>query len=403
MVDLGHVSLLFDKRLPGHSLPSNLYNDRDIYDFDMDAIFLRSWLMVGFEVEFAEPGSYLSLTVGRSPIIVLRDRDGQLRGFHNSCRHRGAQICENGHGRARTLTCPYHQWTYDLTGKLVHAGRMPDDFDRTGHGLRPIHVGTVAGTVYVCLSDDPPPFADFREKLAPLLLPHGLANAKVALESTLIERANWKLVMENARECYHCSARHPELSVTFPIGARAHFEADEAGEVERFNSRMAAAGLPVGPVEGDWWQAIRFPLNPGCVSMTLDGQPVVSRPMCPAEGGDIGSLRWALEPHSFAHAVGDHVFMFTAWPTGPEETLVVSKWLVHKDAVEGVDYDLDRLGALWTRTNLQDRDLAENNQRGVHSAGYLPGPYSHDAEALLIRFTDWYCATARRYIAETAR
>lgn len=403
MLDLGHVSHLLDKRLPGHSLPSDLYNDPDIYNFDMDAIFLRSWLMVGFEIEFPEAGSYLSLSVGKSPVIILRDRDGQLRGFHNSCRHRGAQICPAGHGRARTLTCPYHQWTYDLGGRLVHAGRMPADFDRSAHGLAPIHVETVAGSVYICLAEEAPPFAEFRELFTPLLAPHDFANAKVALESTLVERANWKLVMENARECYHCSARHPELSVTFPIGAKAHFEADEAGQVERFNRRMAEAGLPVGPVEGDWWQAIRFPLNPGCASMTMDGRPVVSRPMCGVEGGDIGSLRWALEPHSFAHAVGDHAFMFTAWPTGPEETVVISKWLVHKDAVEGVDYDVEQLAALWTATNLQDRDLAENNQRGVHSAGYRPGPYSHDAEALVMRFTDWYCDMARRHVDGVAR
>jgi Rieske 2Fe-2S family protein len=114
--------------------------------------------------------------------------------------------------------------------------------------------------------------------------------------------------------------------------------------------------------------------------------------------GDVGSLRWAIEPHSFTHAVGDYVFMFSANPTGPEETVVTSKWLVHKDAVEGVDYDPARLTELWTLTNDQDRRLAENNQRGVNSRGYVPGPYSEQAETLVMRFTDWYCARARRHI-----
>ena len=148
---------------------------------------------------------------------------------------------------------------------------------------------------------------------------------------------------------------------------------------------------------------MRFALNEGCVSMTEDGRTCVQKMMCPTGDGDIGSLRWALEPNSFVHAAGDFLFMFTAMPTGPNETIVTSKWLVHKDAVEGVDYDLDRLTSLWTKTNLQDRALAENNQRGVNSLGYIPGPYSPEAEGLLIRFVDWYCAKAADYITTEKR
>lgn len=398
MFDLDRIRSLLDQCRPGYSLPQSLYNDAEIYDFDLAAIFMRSWLMIGFDSELPDPGSYLSLTIGRFPVVLVRDRDGVIKGYHNSCRHRGAQICAPGRGRSARLVCPYHQWTYDLAGKLVYAGRMQDGFEPSEHALVPIHVRSVAGSLYICLAETPPPFEDFADRIAPLLAAHDLANAKVAFESVLVEKANWKLVMENARECYHCAARHPELSVTFPIGAKAHFEHDEAGQVARFNDRMAAAGLEVGPVEGEWWQAIRFPLNDGCTSMTVDGKPVVAKPMCGAESGDIGSLRWALEPHSFAHAVGDHAFMFTAFPTGPEETVVISKWLVHKDAVPGIDYDVEALTRLWTQTNLQDRDLAENNQRGVHSPGYRPGPYSVEAEALVRRFNDWYRLVARRYV-----
>ena len=225
-----------------------------------------------------------------------------------------------------------------------------------------------------------------------------MGEAKLAHESTLIEAANWKLVMENARECYHCARRHPELSRTFPVGASGHFDYGEDTSLDRFNARMADLGLPVGPVEGEAWQAIRFALNEGAVSMTADGRPVVSRLMCETGGGDIGSLRWSNEPASFCHATADHLFMFSAQPLGPRETLVSAKWLVHADAVEGVDYDLEALTRLWSVTNLQDRDLVENNQRGVESPGYRPGPYSPEAEALAIRFMDWYCGAARAFI-----
>jgi Rieske 2Fe-2S family protein len=357
--------------------------------------------MVGFEAELPEPGCTLALTIGRSPVVVVRGRDLSLRAFHNSCRHRGAQICADGLMRRPRLVCPYHQWSYDLMGNLVHATRMGDDFDPTAHALRPVTLRTIAGTVYVCLADEPPDFHAFHDAFAPMLAPHELHRGKVAHQATLVEKANWKLVMENARECYHCASNHPELSITFPIGRKTLTEDEQRGVSERFTARMAEQGLLSDPVEGHWWQAGRFALNTGVQSMTMDGRPCVSRPLGRVGNGDVGSLRWAVEPHSFAHALGDYVFMFSAMPTGPEETVVTAKWLVSADAEEGVDYTVPRLTELWDKTNLQDRDLAENNQRGVRSAGFVPGPYSPNAETLVLRFVDWYCNKARDYIAGT--
>jgi phenylpropionate dioxygenase-like ring-hydroxylating dioxygenase large terminal subunit len=110
---------------------------------------------------------------------------------------------------------------------------------------------------------------------------------------------------------------------------------------------------------------------------------------------EIGGARWSTEANSFCHLLPDYCFMFSVFPIGPEETLVVSKWLVHRDALEGVDYDIEKLTETWTATNLQDRALAENNQRGVNGMGYIPGPYSQDAEDFVIRFADWYRQEAR--------
>jgi Rieske 2Fe-2S family protein len=147
---------------------------------------------------------------------------------------------------------------------------------------------------------------------------------------------------------------------------------------------------------------MRFPVNDGAVTLSMDGKPACARLMCNAGHGDIGTMRWAVEPHSFAHATCDAVFMFSAMPTGPQETVVTAKWLVHKDAVEGVDYDIERLAELWTKTNLQDLDLCETNQRGVSSTGYVPGPYCEETEYLVMRFADWYCAEARAYLEQVA-
>ena len=135
MADLAKIKALLDARRPGHSLPQGLYNDPDAFDFDLEAIYGRSWLQVGFECELPRPGSHFATTLGRWPIIVLRDRAGELRAYHNSCRHRGSQICPDGHGSSQRLVCPYHKWTYELTGELAHASRMGDGFDPTAHSL----------------------------------------------------------------------------------------------------------------------------------------------------------------------------------------------------------------------------------------------------------------------------
>lgn len=401
MLNLLGIRSLLETRRPGHTLPQGFYIDPDVFEFDLAAIYGRSWIMAGFEVELPKPGSYLAISIGRSPVVIVRDRSGVLRAFHNTCRHRGAQICATGTGHESRLVCPYHGWTYNLDGTLFHNTQMPQDFARSQHGLRPIHLETIAGTLYVCLADEPPPFSPFREHFEPLLAPHDLTNAKVAFEGVLVEQANWKLVMENARECYHCAAKHPELAKPYPV--RRSKTVFEGGAITKaFEVRMAALGLGVGPVEGDWWQASRYPLNEGIVSLTMDGLPSVGKTLGRVGDGNVGTLRWALEPHSFCHALGDYVFMFSAMPTGPQETVVTSKWLVSKDAVPGVDFNVDRLTELWTKTNDQDRALAENNQRGVCSLGYTPGPYSPEAESLVLRFTDWYCAKARSFIEANA-
>lgn len=391
---------LLAERKPGHSLPQPFYRDPDLHTLDVEAIFHRTWLMVGFEAEIPNAGDYLTETIHESPIFLIRQKDGSIRGFHNSCRHRGARLCADGHGRTPRIVCPYHQWTYAIDGDLLSAGRMGDGFDKGAHGLRPIAVERVAGCLYVCLADadQAPDFSPFRAALEPLLAPHNLMDAKLAYSSELIEKANWKLVIENGRECHHCAACHPEIRISFPVDTADSTDREATALFEAFSARMAAAGLEIGPDNGPWWQIGRFPLNPGFVSFSLDGKPLVDKPLMTANNGDVGTLRWAIEPHNFCHVTADNAFMFSAYPVGPLETRVVAKWLVHRDAVEGVDYDIERLTHVWTETNMQDRDLAENNQRGVNSMGYVPGPYSPEAETYVNDFVDWYCNRLRGFL-----
>ncbi len=396
------IRQLLAERKPGHSLPQPFYVSDEIFALEMQAIFHRSWTMVGFEVELDRPGAYLAMTVGGSPILILRDKSDGIVGFFNSCRHRGSKLCQDGAGRVPRIVCPYHQWTYDLDGRLLAAPRMAADFDRGAHGLIPIRVEVVAGCIYAALSDDVPDFAPFRQTLEAALSPHNLRDGKVAHIEVMEDVANWKLVMENGRECNHCEACHPELKNVFALSDFAEGEGFVEHGESAFQAQMRAAGLDQPSVESDWWQVGRIPLIEGAVSFSMDGTPLVSKRLTDLNGGNVGSLRWAIEPANFCHSSGDCAVMINVEPVSTLHTRVTTKFLVHKDAVEGVDYDVDRLIHVWDQTNRQDRALAENNQAGVNGAGYRPGPYAPESERFVIAFINWYLQRMDEFTAKIA-
>ena len=158
MIDIRRMGALLAERPEAHCLPQGLYNDPAAFDFDMAAIFGTSWLMAGFECELPKAGSYVAQMVGKWPVLIVRGRDGEIRAFHNSCRHRGSMLCASGSGSSPKIVCPYHRWTYELDGSLLSAMRMGDDFDKAAHSLRPIQIESVAGCLFICFDDNPPPF-----------------------------------------------------------------------------------------------------------------------------------------------------------------------------------------------------------------------------------------------------
>lgn len=392
------IRQLFAQRKRGYSLPQGLYLEPGMLEFDLEAIFYRQWLQVGLESEIPKSGDYLTVDVGRSSVIVLRNAEGGVGAFFNTCRHRGARICRESRGHARRLVCPYHQWSYDLTGRLAHASYI-QTIDTATLGLRPVRVERLAGLIFICLTQDAPDFAPLRAALEPMIEPHELYNARVAHTATWVERADWKLAMQNARECYHCRAGHPELLRSYSDFTGSDVSGDRQARIAALEARCRALGLATDSVSGPWYEIGRFPLVNGAVSYTMDGNPAVAKKLGRVGDGNVGVMWWGLQPNTFSHLVSDYGFFFQAFPTGPLETTVTGKWLVHKDAIEGVDYQLPRLLEVWTATNEEDRALVENNHRGVISTAYVPGPYSEQTEQLTIRFDDWYCASAQAYMS----
>jgi Rieske 2Fe-2S family protein len=398
-----HADLLHQLRArkPGHTLPRTFYTSEEAYQFDLDLIWYKDWLFAGHDCEIAKPGSWFTMQVGAYPVVVLRD--GVVRAFHNTCRHRGSRVCTADRGTAGKLVCPYHGWTYDLDGKLAYARDMGTEFDPSQHGLKPIACESSGGYIFICLARTPPDFAAFGGNMAPYFAPHHLADAKIAHENTIVENGNWKLVWENNRECYHCRPNHPELCRTFPEAPTVTgvLGADADPEIIAHMSRCEAAGLPSHflMAETGQYRLARMPLLRDAVSYTMSGKAAAQRRLSDAVTEDrIGTLLLFHYPSSWNHVLGDHAVTFRVLPLGPTQTQVTTKWLVHKDAVEGVDYHIDELTHVWNATNDQDRRIVEENQRGVNSPAFEPGPYSPLHEGSVSQFVEWYAGAIERSV-----
>ena len=390
MSDSATLAQALRSRRPGFSLPRRFYTDPEIFRAELQAIFYGQWLFAAAECEVREAGDYVTLSIGDTPIVVLRDQQGAVRGYFNTCRHRGSKILEDRRGRVRSLVCPYHLWTYRLSGELAHTRYMPEDFSPAEFPLRPVHVRCVGGTIYVCLADEPPDFAPYAEAMQVQLEPHRLQGAKLALEVDLVAQGNWKLVMENSRECYHCASGHRELMRSL-LDIYDFADPAEQVAIQAHWRAWSDAGLPSGVAEGPDFRAAQLPLTNGARSITMDGRLAVAKPLGQAPDDTYGSLRWVHYPSTFNHALRDYAVLIRMLPLAPQQTLVTTKFLVAAEAVEGVDYDLAHLTEVWNVTNEQDRALIERNQAGVNSIGYRPGPYSPALEAGIVKFVDWYC------------
>ncbi|UIJ91817.1 aromatic ring-hydroxylating dioxygenase subunit alpha [Sinorhizobium meliloti] len=397
MTSKSDVLNLLDSRKPGYALERAFYTDPDIFQMDLEHIWYREWLFAGHEFELPKTGSYFTLQIGEYPIMIVRDEKGNIRAMHNTCRHRGSRICKHEKGTSAKLVCPYHQWTYGLDGHLLFARHMGDSFDKSEHGLRTIACEVFEGTIFICLADNPPDFNLVRQHVAPYLGIHRLKDAKVAFETTVIEKGNWKLVWENNRECYHCAANHPELCKTFPEApsASGYAGGEIDPEVTDLWDACEAAGIPSRFKVDDSGQfrTTRTPLLNAATSYTMDGKVAVAKPLSDARGvSNVGALLFYHYPSSWNHYLLDHAVTFRVLPISATETAVTTKWIVHKNAVEGVDYDIDRLTHVWIETNDQDRQVVEDNAAGIQSPAYVPGPYSELHEGGVMQFVEWYAA-----------
>jgi Rieske 2Fe-2S family protein len=277
-------------------------------------------------------------------------------------------------------------------------------------------VKNLAGLIFICLADDPPSdFDDMARVMEPYIAPHDVKNTKVAKQIDIVEEGNWKLTMENNRECYHCGARHPELTISlyaygFGFDPKAVTPRDlelarqYECKVSDFNAQWEAQGLPSKLVEDlverpTGYRAQRLPLDDAGESQTINTRVASKKLLGTLSNKRLGGLHFWTQPNSWHHFMSDHVVTFSALPLSPDRTLLRTKWLVHKDAEEGKDYEVDNLTKIWRITNEQDSTLVGYTQHGVESRAYESGPYSPHTEELVDKFCDWYVRRLKTRVA----
>lgn len=357
------------------------------YERDLEAVFRSKWLIAGHVDELDVDSSghgYITFSLGREEVLIRRDEEGQVRGYHNFCPHRGAQLCESGSGVApsKRIVCPYHAWTFSVSdGELLSARHMHEDFDSAALTLKPVHVEVWMGLIFVCLSEEYPgsvadhlSVADFGG--------YDLLSMKLAATKAHDIEANWKIVIENNFECYHCVVIHPELSAVMDWTLLENRDFDE-------HRATRAGGLEV------------MQRPPRSSALTIGGERVCQVP-APRSDGDADPASWALvwEPGLNLLISRDMAWMFVPKPVAPNRTELRQYWLVAKDAVEGRDYDLDDLKSFWDTTMLQDREICEAVQRGMQMPAYKPGPLNRVHQTGQAGFYAWYTEQIRAFFPD---
>lgn len=377
------------------TLERHFYHDSDIFVRECSWFRNHAWLLVGHVAQIPKPGDFFLTDFERDSIIVVRDLKGEIRAHQNVCRHRGSRLCLTAEGSTRLLTCPYHAWSYELDGKLKGAPYMPSEIDKTAYSLSSCHVSVQGGLIFISLADERPDFAAQFGWFAREMEMQSLASAKVATTLAFSATANWKLAVENKLECYHCQPAHPTYCAAHPgvrlgrvdgsDGANRSEQSSMPGDAMDDEGRQFEGVMPdqTSPYLN---YLLRQKIGNGVQTESLTGHTVARlmgrnrlNGMQTMGGNVLTSI--ILNP--------DYALVYTLTPRSARRTDIKMICLVHADAQEGKDYEVDELIEVWKRTLLEDKVLIENVQAGVDTSAYRPGPYA-PSEKFVSIFDRWY-------------
>jgi len=334
-------------------LPALAYTGPDVLAWERRHLFAGTWSCVGRIDEVLGEATHRAVVVGDIPVLLTAGADGRLAAFANTCRHRGHELLpEGGTSDRRAVVCPYHAWVYGLDGELRAAPGFRDvpDFDAADHGLVALPVREWHGWVFVNATADAAPFDLHLGGLAGLVAPYAPERLRTAARHEYEVRANWKVIVENYQECYHCPHIHPELCAVSPPTSGDNYDLPGA------------------------WVGGFMDLRDHAETMSFDGRsggvflPGVDRRRV---------LYLALVPDLLLSLHPDYVMTHRLRPLAPDTTHVECTWLVPDG-----DADVAYAEGFWDRTNRQDWAACESVQRGLTSPHFRPGPFAPNEDAV---------------------
>lgn len=337
------------------TLTADAYLSQDVFDWEMEHLFGSTWLCVGRGDELVAPGQIRAIDVAGEGVLLARDRDGALTAFSNVCRHRGHELAPVGEAiDARLIRCPYHSWSYRFNGDLRAAPTFTQtpNFDMSEFPLVGVAVTEYMGWVWVDLSGEAAPIESHFGNLAELATPYETNRLTTAAVHSYVVDANWKIIVENYNECYHCSSIHPELCEVTPTDSGYDHE-------------------PTG-----MWCGGTMTLKDHAVTMSLSGESngINFRNI----DGEMARHVWYLTvvPNLLLSIHPDYVMTHRLVPLSPDQTFIECSWLFPPEAFELEGFDPAYAVDFWDITNREDWNACENVMKGVSHKGYRPGPLS---------------------------
>jgi Rieske 2Fe-2S family protein len=360
------------------TLPGRDYWSEEVYELDRERVFFREWFAVARLDEAPAPGDWVTVDVAGESLVVVRGADGELRGFHNVCRHRGARICDaesTGHAK-RALKCPYHAWSYAHDGRLVGTPLVgKGELERSQLGLWPVTLATWQGFVFAHLGDPTETLLESLDRQTDRPRQYErwhMEELRTAHRTVAEVAANWKILVENYNECLHCPTVHPELVQVAPTFGK---------------------GLVVeeGREEGDRGVSIAG----GGVALTRTG--TADLPVIPGlDDHQARSIYGAcLFPNMFIDLTGTAVIATRLQPRGPEKTTIVTDYLFRPEAIEAPSFEPSEVIEFNELVLRQDNAVCERVQQGVRSRAFTYGVYAQKDD-LLHRFNRTYLAARER-------
>ncbi|MEX0650894.1 MAG: aromatic ring-hydroxylating dioxygenase subunit alpha [Actinomycetota bacterium] len=337
------------------TLPAEAYTSQAVFDWESVRLFERGWVCVGRADELANAGDQRAFRIGNEGILAVRGNDGELRGFYNTCRHRGHELLEPGTSRnLRAIKCPYHAWVYSLDGALGGAPRSGDieGFDKSEYPLIAARLHGWGGWVFVNADGQAPAFDEHVGNLDELMAPWETHRLFVAETHGYEVSANWKTITENYHECYHCPSIHPALCDVTPVDSGQNFAHD---------------GL---------WVGGNMELKDFADTMSLTGESGG----VPIRGLDAQQRRevfyFGLFPNLLISLHPDYVMTHRIEPLGPGRTRIECQWLFPPEAKERPDFSPAYASEFWDITNREDWLACESVYRGLQSEGFHQGPFA---------------------------